>query len=44
MKAFQDQLKSFATSKGAIRFTADKPLPTALVKKLIKARMRENGS
>jgi uncharacterized protein YdhG (YjbR/CyaY superfamily) len=41
-KKFQDQLKNFETSKGTIRFTSDKPLPTALVRKLVKARIAEN--
>src|SRR6266568_219033 len=36
--AFHEQLKSFETSKGTIRFAVDKPLPTSLVKKLVKAR------
>jgi uncharacterized protein YdhG (YjbR/CyaY superfamily) len=43
VKAFQDRLKSFETSKGTIRFTADKPLPDALVRKLVKARVAENS-
>jgi len=43
VKAFQDQLKNFETTKGTIRFSTDKPLPTALVKKLVKARIAENG-
>jgi 3-methyladenine DNA glycosylase AlkD/uncharacterized protein YdhG (YjbR/CyaY superfamily) len=42
-KEFQDQLKSFETSKGTIRFTTDDPLPTALVRKLIEARIAENS-
>src|SRR5512141_1659545 len=31
---FKVQLRNFETSKGTIRFTPDKPLPTSLVKKL----------
>lgn len=42
VEAFRDQLKNFETSKGTIRFTPDKPLPPALVKKLVKARIAEN--
>ena len=38
----QDQLKEYDTSKGAVRFQADKPLPVALVRKLVKARIAEN--
>jgi len=40
---FRDELKNFETSKGTIRFTADKPLPAALVKKVVKARIAENA-
>ena len=42
--AFQVLLKSFETSKGTIRFTPNQPLPTALVKRLVRARMAENRS
>ena len=42
--AFQNELKGFETSKGTIRFPVDKPLPAALVKKLVKARMAQNES
>jgi len=43
VEAFQKQLKGFETSKGTIRFQADNPLPAALVRKLVKARIAENG-
>jgi uncharacterized protein YdhG (YjbR/CyaY superfamily) len=42
MNAYKDELKAYGTSKGTIRFLAEKPLPAALVKKLVKARIEEN--
>jgi uncharacterized protein YdhG (YjbR/CyaY superfamily) len=39
---FKDELKDYDISKGTIRFQADKPLPAALVRKLVKARIAEN--
>jgi uncharacterized protein YdhG (YjbR/CyaY superfamily) len=36
-----DALKSYPTTKGALQFPLDKPLPTALIKKLIQARLKE---
>src|SRR5437870_5945786 len=40
--AHKDELKAYDTSKGTIRSQADKPLPAALVRKLVKARIAEN--
>jgi uncharacterized protein YdhG (YjbR/CyaY superfamily) len=42
MDAYKKELERYKTSKGTIRFAANKPLPAALVKKLVKARIREN--
>jgi uncharacterized protein YdhG (YjbR/CyaY superfamily) len=42
--AFKDELKGFSTSKGTVHFPTDKPLPVALVKKLVKARVKESES
>ena len=39
IEAFKNELEGFSTTKGTIHFTADKPLPTALVKRLVKARV-----
>jgi uncharacterized protein YdhG (YjbR/CyaY superfamily) len=36
-----DDVAGYKTSKGALQFAVDKPLPKALVKKLIEARIKE---
>jgi uncharacterized protein YdhG (YjbR/CyaY superfamily) len=42
--AFNTELKGFSTSKGTIHFPTDKPLPVALIKKLVEARVKQNES
>lgn len=42
-EAHADELKSYDTSKGTICFQPNHPLPAALVRKLVKARMAENA-
>ena len=42
IEAHQNELKSYQTSKGTIRFTPNRPLPASLVKKLVKTRINEN--
>ncbi len=39
---FQKELSSYRTSKGTIQFALDKPLPDALLKKIVRARVKEN--
>jgi len=39
---FKNDLKDFQISKGTIRFAPNKPLPAALIKKLLKSRVAEN--
>lgn len=41
IELFKNELKGFATSKGTIHFPTNKPLPTALVKKMVKARISQ---
>jgi uncharacterized protein YdhG (YjbR/CyaY superfamily) len=39
---FEDRLKEFKTSKGTIQFHPSKPLPEALVREIVAARVAEN--
>jgi uncharacterized protein YdhG (YjbR/CyaY superfamily) len=41
VEAHQDELQAYSTSKGTIRYQADRPLPAALVRKLVRARIAE---
>jgi uncharacterized protein YdhG (YjbR/CyaY superfamily) len=39
LEALEGELKDYDTSKGTIRFPANRPLPPALVRKLVKLRI-----
>jgi uncharacterized protein YdhG (YjbR/CyaY superfamily) len=41
--AHKAELKSYDTSKGAIRFQPEKPLPAALIRRLVRERLAENN-
>ena len=41
IEKFKPELKRYTISKGTIQFPADKPLPSTLVKKIVKARVAQ---
>lgn len=43
VEAHKGDLEGYRTSKGTIRFDADKPLPATLVRKIVKYRIAENA-
>ncbi len=42
--AHADALAGFSTSKASIRFQPEQPLPAALVRKLVRYRIKENAA
>ena len=44
VEAHRDDLMGYSTSKGTIRFDADRPLPATLVRKIVKYRIAENAA
>jgi len=43
IRSFKSELANYEVSKGTIRFPLDKPLPAALIKKIVKARVAEKN-
>lgn len=43
-EAFKKELSPYKTSKGAIQFPLNKPIPLDVVKKIVKFRVKENES
>lgn len=40
IKVFEKELTNYETSKGAVKFKIDKPIPYSLIKKIIKYRIK----
>lgn len=43
IRVFKEELSEFKTSKGAIQFPLNKPLPVLLIKKIVKFRVEEDS-
>jgi uncharacterized protein YdhG (YjbR/CyaY superfamily) len=44
IKIFRKDLAKFKSSKGAVQFPLDKPMPLSLIKKIVKHRVKENST
>jgi uncharacterized protein YdhG (YjbR/CyaY superfamily) len=44
IEEFKNEIRGFVTSKGTIQFPTEKPIPIALIKKLVKARVAQSGN
>jgi uncharacterized protein YdhG (YjbR/CyaY superfamily) len=44
IRACGDQLTPYLSGKGTIRFPADRPIPVALVTRIVKVRFSENAA
>jgi len=43
LDSLAEEVEAYRTSKGTIQFALDKPLPSALIKKMVRARVAQNG-
>jgi uncharacterized protein YdhG (YjbR/CyaY superfamily) len=41
--AFKEELKAYKGGKGSVQFPLDQPLPTALIRRIVESRVRENA-
>jgi uncharacterized protein YdhG (YjbR/CyaY superfamily) len=42
IEQFKEELADYTISKGTVQFSVDKPMPAALVKKMVKARVAQH--
>jgi uncharacterized protein YdhG (YjbR/CyaY superfamily) len=43
-KAFEKELSVYKSGKGSVQFPLDKPIPLALIKRIVQYRVKENSS
>jgi len=43
IEIFQKELTKYKSSKGAVQFPIDKPIPLSLIRKIVKHRVKENS-
>lgn len=43
VRTFAKELTAYKTSKGTIQFPIDQPMPLALIRKIVKFRVKENA-
>ena len=44
IEIFQKDLTKYKSSKGAVQFPLDKPMPLSLIQKIVKHRVKENSA
>jgi uncharacterized protein YdhG (YjbR/CyaY superfamily) len=44
IEIFQKELTKYKSSKGAVQFPIDKPMPLSLIQKIVKHRVKENSA
>jgi uncharacterized protein YdhG (YjbR/CyaY superfamily) len=42
IEAFRSELAKYQSSKGAVQFPLDEPLPTSLIRRIVRFRVKEN--
>ena len=43
IEAFRNELSDFGTAKGTVRFPLDRPLPSGLIRRMVKFRIEEDA-
>ena len=44
IEAFKKEIAGYKSSKGAVQFPIDRPLPVGLIARIVKYRVKENGT